>query len=63
VDHKTPTQEKVAIRNMIKTKERERRIQETFKWIPTRNKAKKLADELHQVKKTLRALKKDKNVK
>jgi len=59
--HKTPTRDGVITTNKTKLKEKERRvqvIQEGFIGVLTKRKAKELEEELHQVKKTLKTLKK-----
>lgn len=62
---KAPTQDGVITRNKAKLKERERRVQafqEASRGVLSRSKAKELEEELHQAKKTLRTLKKCKNI-
>jgi len=61
----TSTQDGVITRSKAKLKERERRVQafqEACRGVLTRSKGKELEEELHQAKKTLRTLRRCKNI-
>jgi len=62
---KSPIQDEVHTRNTAKLQERERKIQaikEASGGVRTRSKVKKLVEELHQAKKTLKVLRKCKSI-